>query len=64
MPRHPTRTRASGLRVIVCYGEVLMEVATDVKPRKDRIPVRTLGTSEAVQHIAPAKLQLVRVEAA
>jgi ParB family chromosome partitioning protein len=62
LPR-PAPSRATGLRVVVQYGETLMEVATDTKPRKDRIPVRPLGSGEGVQHIAPGKLQLVRVEA-
>jgi ParB family chromosome partitioning protein len=62
--RNPAPARANGLRVVVQYGEVLMEVATDAKPRKDRIPVRPLGTNEAVQHVVPGKLQLVRVEVA
>ncbi|WP_051241976.1 ParB/RepB/Spo0J family partition protein [Azohydromonas australica] len=61
LPR-PAPARATGLRVVVRYGETLMEVATDAKPRKDRIPVRPLGSDEGVQHVAPGKLQLVRVE--
>ena len=63
LPR-PAPARATGLRVVVRYGETLMEVATDAKPRKDRIPIRPLGSGEGVQHVAPGKLQLVRVEAA
>jgi ParB family chromosome partitioning protein len=63
VPR-PAPIRATGLRVVVQFGETLMEVVTDAKPRKDRIPVRPLGSSEAAQHVAPAKLQLIRVEAA
>lgn len=65
-PARPSAAKAAavpaGLRVVVQVGDALMEVATDARPRKDRIPVRPLGTDDAVQHVAPQKVVMVRVE--
>jgi hypothetical protein len=48
--------------LVVKVGDVLMELAQDAKPRKDRIPVRPLGSDGAVQHVAPEKVMVVRAE--
>jgi ParB family chromosome partitioning protein len=53
---------AQPLRVVVTYLGAEMEVATDAKPRKGSVPVRSLGNDEVVQYVAAAELKLIRTE--
>lgn len=58
-----SKAASAQLRVVVEMGAELMEVVTDCKPRKDRIPVRSVGSKDQPQYVQPAKVRIVRVEA-